>query len=171
MLGRELIDSGIESREGSYPGLGLLDVATRFTDYHKTTCQTTLMASHIDPVLSRMGQVKGYEIHMGETIRGGDRSAFVSEGAVSTDGLVFGTYLHGLFQNSSAVNALLSYLYGKKGMPFTPLPEGEADPYNECAHFFEEHVDMDRLLAIFKGADDPEPISSQERGSSGSAKR
>lgn len=169
MLGREIIDSGVESEKGRYAGLGLLDVATLFTGYHKTTRQISLTASPVDPVLSHMGHVKGYEIHMGETTRNGDRAAFMSEGAVSSDGLVFGTYLHGLFQNPTAVNALLDYLYRRKGLPFTPLSEKESDPYDDLANFFEEHVDMTRLRAIFQDnpdfSDPPEAPGKEVLGS------
>jgi adenosylcobyric acid synthase len=150
MLGKEIIDSGVESKEGRYPGLGLLDVTTRFSGYAKNTRQITLMATPVPPLLSQMGRVRGYEIHMGETTRGTDRAAFVSEGAVSSDGLVFGTYLHGLFQNASAVNALLTYLYARKGYPFTPVTSEDSDPYDELARFFEQHVNMEALLSIFK---------------------
>jgi adenosylcobyric acid synthase len=172
MLGREIIDSGVESKEGFYPGLGLLDVVTRFTKYQKTTRQVILEASPVNPLLSRMGQVKGYEIHMGETIRGRDRAAFLTEGAVSSDGMVFGTYLHGLFQNVSAVNALLSFLYSKRGLPFTPIDERSADPYEEWTHFFEEHIDMERLLAILMSNSGTGPGRNyRERETSGSMKR
>ncbi len=151
MLGKEIIDSGVESREGTYPGLGLLDVVTRFSGYRKSTRQVSRTASPVPPLLSRMGQVQGYEIHMGDTLRGTEQTAFVSEGAVSSDGLVVGTYLHGLFQNLSAVNALLSYLYARKGLSFTPLTEEDSDPYEDLASFFYAHVDMERLLRIFCG--------------------
>jgi adenosylcobyric acid synthase len=158
MLGKEIIDSGVESKEGIYSGLGLLDVTTRFSGYSKNTRQVTLRASPVAPLLSSMGQVRGYEIHMGETVQGTDRTAFDSDGAVSSDGLVFGTYLHGLFQNPSAVNALLSYLYARKDLSFNPITEEDSDPYDELAHFFEEHVNMEALLALFRFDAPPEPF-------------
>jgi cobyric acid synthase len=76
-----------------------------------------------------MGEVTGYEIHMGITESGCDREALEGDGRVSDDGLVFGTYLHGLFSNPSAANALLSYLYSQKGLPFIPITDDEGDPY------------------------------------------
>ena len=118
MLGKEIHDTGIEGGYGVYPGLGLLSAVTRFARYDKTTRQVRLRANPVGPILSAMGEVQGYEIHMGETERGEDAEAFSGDGAVSPDGLVFGTYLHGLFQNSGAVNALLSFLYRKKGLEF-----------------------------------------------------
>jgi adenosylcobyric acid synthase len=151
MLGQEIIDSGVESRKGKYPGLGLLDVVTTFSAYSKNTRQVKLTARPVAPILSRMGEVQGYEIHMGETSRGNAMEAFHREGAVSSDGLVIGTYLHGLFQNVSAVNALLSYLHAQKGLPFQPLNGMVPDPYDECAHFLEQHVDMEKLISVFYG--------------------
>lgn len=149
ILGKEIVDSGIESEAGIYPGLGLLDVKTNFGEYGKNTRQVCRTPCSIPPILSLMEKVKGYEIHMGETERGSVERAFIEEGAVSDDGLVIGTYLHGLFQNPSAVNALLSFLYSRKGIRFTPLPENAIDdPYEKCARWFEEHVDMDTILAI-----------------------
>ena len=64
---------------------------------------------------------------MGVTGGGTDREALVGDGRVSDDGLVFGTYMHGLFLNPSAANALLSYLHGKKGLAFAPVLDC-ADP-------------------------------------------
>ncbi len=111
MLGRCIIDTGIESgTPGEHPGFGLLDVTTAFSGYHKTTVQVRRRASALGPILSRMGEVAGYEIHMGETEQGSTPEAFAGEGAATPDGLVFGTYMHGLFQNPGAVNALLAHL-------------------------------------------------------------
>lgn len=148
MLGTMLIDAGYESAAGTYPGLGLLDCTTHFTSYDKNTTQVTRAARPVPPILSAMGTVTGYEIHMGTTEPGTCQEALDGDGLVSSDGLVFGTYMHGLFQNPAAVNALLSYLSTKKGLPFTPLPATTADPYDTLADLFEERVDMDAIVAL-----------------------
>jgi adenosylcobyric acid synthase len=150
MLGKTIIDAGFESASGTYKGLCLLDCVTHFSSYEKTTTQVTRKACAVPPLLSFMGEVTGYEIHMGETSDTGDHEAFEGDGRVSDDGLVFGTYLHGLFQNSSAANALLSYLYAKKGLPFRLLSPGAADPYDSLADLFEAHVDLDAIIALMK---------------------
>ena len=150
MLGKSLVDSGFESNAGSYEGLGLLDCVTRFSSYEKNTFQVRRTACSIPPILSEMGEVCGYEIHMGKTESGRDREALEGDGRVSDDGLVFGTYLHGLFLNPSAANALLSFLYARKKLPFTPIPASESDPYDMLADLFEEHVDMDAIAALVK---------------------
>ena len=150
MLGTTLIDAGFESVAGTYPGLGLLDCVTHFTSYNKNTTQVTRAARPVPPILSAMGTVKGYEIHMGTTEPGSCREALDGDGLVSSDGLVFGTYMHGIFQNPAAANALLSYLHSKKGLPFIPLPATTADPYDTLADLFEEHVDMDAIMALLR---------------------
>jgi adenosylcobyric acid synthase len=150
MLGTEVIDSGVESRAGTYPGFGLLDCTTRFGSYDKNTRQVKRKPGTLLPILSRMGVVTGYEIHMGETERGSDPEAFEGDGCVSKDGLVIGTYMHGLFQNSSAANALLKYLADRKGIDFTQIPEQEADPYDQLAGVFEKHVSIDTIIRIMR---------------------
>jgi adenosylcobyric acid synthase len=171
MLGKEIHDQGIEGGgHGVYPGLGLLSVVTRFARYEKTTRQVHLFANPVGPILSGMDEVTGYEIHMGETEQGKEKEAFSGDGAVSPDGLVFGTYLHGLFQNENAVHALLSFLYGRKGLPFgehiisrgttLPVHHGDTevdremnaqgqDPYDQLADLFEAHLDMEKVLSFF----------------------
>jgi len=148
MLGTTLIDDGFESAAGVYPGLGLLDCTTRFTSYSKNTTQVQRTAAPVAPILLSIGEVTGYEIHMGVTDPGSEKEAFSGDGRVTADGLVFGTYMHGLFLNPSAANALLAYLSAKKGVPFTLIPAEAADPYDMLASIFEEHVDMDAIVAM-----------------------
>jgi len=155
MLGRRIVDSGIESgTPAEYRGFGLLDVTTAFSGYHKTTVQVRRRASALGPILSGMGEVAGYEIHMGETERRGLPEAFAGEGAATPDGLVFGTYMHGLFQNPGAVNALLAHLSERRGVPFEPMAAaGDTAAYDDLARHFEEHVDMDVIMTYFQDSD------------------
>jgi adenosylcobyric acid synthase len=150
MLGKTLIDAGFESDAGTYKGLGLLDCVTRFASYEKNTLQVTRKACQVPPLLSAMGEVSGYEIHMGVTESERNHEALEGDGRVSDDGLVFGTYLHGLFLNPGATNALLSYLSSKKGLPYIPIPAEQPDPYDTLADLYEENVDMDAIVAMLK---------------------
>jgi adenosylcobyric acid synthase len=115
MLGREIIDCGIEDTVGSIPGLGLLDAVTRFDLYEKRTVQVKKTVTGGGPILDPiMGQdVKGYEIHMGVTCPS-DANAFGDDGAVSKSGIVIGTYLHGLFDNENFRGAFLDFLRSRK---------------------------------------------------------
>ncbi len=151
MLGRKIIDRGIESCEGEFTGLGLLDGITIFDRYEKKTVQVQRTANPVGPVLARMGTIRGYEIHMGETDRQGDGEAFLGEGAVSDDGMVFGTYLHGLFENKTAIEALMVFLYERKGLTFSFSQPDFTDVYDDLARTFEAHVNMEPILRFFSG--------------------
>ena len=150
MLGTTLIDAGFESAAGTYEGLGLLDCVTHFTSYDKNTTQVTRQAADVQPILSAIGEVTGYEIHMGVTSGGTNREALIGDGRVSDDGLVFGTYMHGLFLNPSAANALLAYLHEKKRLVFSPISYEGVDPYEALADLFEEHVDMGAVVQLVR---------------------
>lgn len=154
MLGRRIIDPGTRTGSGtplSYEGLGLLDITTRFTGHQARTTRVRRRTTGPGPILSRMGEVAGYEIHVDTTERGDLPEAFSGEGAATHDGLVFGTYMHGLFQNPCAVNALLAYLSERRGMAFEPVAAvGDTGAYDDLARHLEEHVDMDALMVYFQ---------------------
>lgn len=160
MLGETITDSGCESAEGIYRGLGLLHITTAFTGYEKKTVQVTRSPQKHSPILRRMGSVSGYEIHTGDTSVGHCKRAFDDEGAVSDDGQVFGTYMHGLFLNRNAVDALLSYLSEKKGTEY--IPDNSARTlyddtvYDTVAQMYEMSLDVRKLINIAReGIADP----------------
>ena len=167
MLGCVLLDSGIEEKEGTYKGLGLLPCMTIFDSYEKVTTQVTRVSSGFGPILSRIDTVLGYEIHMGITTplslaslsldSDADAScvdefhpAFEDEGTVSDSGLIIGTYLHGLFTNQNAVNALISYLCEMKGYSYTKPALSSPDPYDKLADHLEQHLDIGEILQHFE---------------------
>ncbi len=145
MLGNEIIDSGIEGTSGActIKGLGLLDVYTQFQKYEKKTRQVEKSVTGNGKILGAIkGQsVKGYEIHMGETR--GERPAFGDDGSVSQNGLVIGTYLHGIFDNDNFRNSLLGYLYDQKGLLYQNRTVGNG--IEELAGFIGSHLNMDLI--------------------------
>jgi len=92
-------------------------------------------------------KVRGYEIHMGET-DGGD-PAFGDDGSVSENGLVIGTYLHGLFENENIRDSFLGYLYKRKGLNYTG--GNHSDGIEELAAFVEAHLEMDLIYKLMEG--------------------
>ncbi|HEX7445301.1 MAG TPA: cobyric acid synthase CobQ [Methanothrix sp.] len=149
ILGREIIDCGIEDTFGTVPGLGLLDAVTRFDLYEKRTMQVKKNVTGGGPILERIrGQeVTGYEIHMGVTSSGGE-AAFGDDGAVAEDGIVIGTYLHGIFDNENFRNAFLDYLYERKN-PSKPAkgraPTQKGSGFQELAAAVEANLDMEKV--------------------------
>jgi adenosylcobyric acid synthase len=134
MLGRWIADPhGVEGG-GTAPGLAFLRGVTELQQ-NKLTAQveaTPVLFPHTEPVVLR-----GYQIHMGVTSREGDRPCFrvwhrgaeanVAEstdsrddghldGAMTSDGLVWGTYIHGLYDHPGFRRAWLNRLRERKGL-------------------------------------------------------
>lgn len=130
MLGKKLFDPyGIESRHEEVEGLGLLDIETIF-DRTKITAQAD---AEVRTLPWRTGQdpwidgskLKGYEIHMGRTsgavglfgvlrAPGPGDTREVLDG--SAKGSVWGTYLHGIFDNDRFRRDLINSLRMKRGL-------------------------------------------------------
>ncbi len=151
MLGREIVDLGVEGmgRGGKVEGLGLLDAVTVFSDYSKRTVQVEKPVTGGGEVFGQIqGEfVRGYEIHMGKTFSRG-RPAFGDDGCVGFGGMVWGSYLHGLFENRNLRQAFLGFLYKRKGLEFR---EGETDdrPYVRLAELLEKNLDVEKILSLF----------------------
>lgn len=116
MLGSRVTDPlGIEGNEREVEGLGLLAVETEMAP-EKTVRNSTARSLQYDVPL------EGYEIHLGRTTGPDAFRPAVSidgrpDGAVSPDGRVMGTYLHGLL-SSDAYRARLLADFGIEGGGF-----------------------------------------------------
>lgn len=110
MLGMSVADPhSVEGERGADEGLGLLAIDTELAR-DKTLRQVAGVCAFADA----QAPVEGYEIHMGlTTARGACAPAFLiegrPEGALSADGQILGTYLHGLFDRPEARAALLAW--------------------------------------------------------------
>jgi len=145
MLGRTVRDpDGIEGSVREAKGLGLLDVET-VMEPEKTVRNVTAHSAIFHTPLS------GYEIHMGRTT-GPDcaRPAAivdgVADGAVSADGKVFGTYLHGLF-GADAFRARFLAGLGITGAGSDHRATVEA-ALDEIAEELERNLDCEALFAL-----------------------
>jgi len=162
ILGRMIHDPhGVESSLASIPGLGLLDVETSFAQDKHTTQSGLTLREHQGPLAGTGGLIlKGYEIHMGET-SAGPGSAALAEGpegpvgAVNRAGNVFGSYLHGFFDQLDFTRRLMDNLRFSKGLTggedegaaasYQELKERE---YDRLADVVEEHLPFEKLLSI-----------------------
>ncbi|MCC8936668.1 cobyric acid synthase [Bradyrhizobium sp. Arg68] len=145
MLGQTVADpDGIEGPAGETPGLGLLDVATTMTE-QKTLTRVNAVHAPTDQAIS------AYEIHIGRT-DGPDRArpfAVVDgepEGAISTDGRVHGSYLHGLFASDDFRKSFLAKLdIAATDQPYGARVESALDA---LADHIEAHLDVDGIFAL-----------------------
>jgi adenosylcobyric acid synthase len=144
MLGRAVHDpEGIEGEAGTAQGLGLLDV--------ETTLAGEKRLDKVEGETADGTPFAGYEMHMGVT-EGSDRArpfakiGDAAEGAVSADGRVMGTYIHGLFADDRQRSAWLKRLgAGNAAIAYDSLVDETLD---RLAAHLAVHVDLDKLLAL-----------------------
>jgi len=145
MLGRSIADpAGHEGTPGSVAGLGLIDVATVLSDDKRLT--------HASGTTADGQPFAGYEMHMGAT-DGPDRARPFArrddgslDGAVSRDGRVLGTYIHGLFADDRQRAAWLARL-GAGGSMVSYEAQVEETLDRLAAHLA-ECIDLDRLVSL-----------------------
>ena len=139
----------LEGPAGDSKGLGFLNVSTtlaRDKQLHQV-CGTLLLDN---------APVTGYEIHHGVTHGPALQHPLVqlsdsSDGAISDDGRVIGTYLHGLFDSPPACAALLRWAGLQQVVAFDYPRQREAD-IERLADAVEQHLDM-RHIASLLGLD------------------
>jgi adenosylcobyric acid synthase len=153
--------------------MGLLDVETEF-DRSKTTCQVEAM---VLPGSWVMGQgagestpaLKGYEIHMGRTTGNVGlfqikrllshsefripNSELVPDG--SAKGTVWGTYLHGIFDNDRFRRDLINALQVKRGHQpvddVTDYAQARDKALDQWAEVLKEHIDIGFIDGLLNG--------------------
>jgi adenosylcobyric acid synthase len=157
MLGQSLLDpDGVEAEPGAQAaGLGLLPVETVFAgDKHTVQVQATLEAETGPLAALRGAPIWGYEIHMGRSrlldptapclSHIGPPDSRHADGALAAGGCIWGTYLHGLFDNDALRHAWLASLgWQRRGQPFD-----RQLAYNRLADHVRAHLDMEALRQI-----------------------
>jgi adenosylcobyric acid synthase len=146
MLGRRVSDpDGVEGAPGSIEGLGLLDVETVLGGQ-----KALRMVGGIS--LEDGMPFTGYEMHLGET--GGPDAVrpFARfddgryDGAVSADGRITGTYIHGLFADD---RQRASWLWRLGNIKSNFCYENEIErTLDALATHLERHIDADKLLSL-----------------------
>ncbi len=145
MLGQKISDpEHIDGDTAAAEGLGLLQMETVMkAEKILGQVQGTAVAYDVP--------VDGYEIHCGVS-HGPDCArpfALIDgrpDGAVSADGRIFGTYLHGLFASDNFREKLLAEL-GVQGTGFNYRASVD-DALNELADNLEQYLDVDALLQL-----------------------
>ncbi|WP_028081281.1 cobyric acid synthase [Solimonas soli] len=148
MLGRTIADPlAIEGEAGSSEGLGLLDL--------HTTLEARKQLRNIDGRLALPGEpaIRGYEIHAGIS-RGPALSRPLArladgrdDGALSDDGQVAATYLHGLCDTPQACRALLAWAGLADAQPIDRAALRER-ALERLADALEAHLDLRRTFAL-----------------------
>jgi adenosylcobyric acid synthase len=171
MLGRTISDPHKVEQGGLSSGLGYLDIET---ELRKRKCTTQVEANATEILVQERSLVRGYQVHMGCTVgmqehpcfsmhggvvpRGGGRpltttTTDTDDGAIRGDGLVWGTYIHGVFDEPQFRRAWLNRARARKGLPplgihtsisVTARLRGELDRWTD---HLSQSLDMSRLLS------------------------
>ena len=167
MLGEVIRDpQHTESQNDEVAGLGLLGMETVFAS-EKLTSQVVAQCQD----LHFMGQsisadnLQGYEIHMGHTAftREADKHPFTvcqrrgkacasQEGTANAAGNVFGTYIHGVFDNDVFRRSVLNAIRHSKGLEALANTRNvmaeKQQAYEHLADVVENALDMEKLYQI-----------------------
>ena len=173
MLGDTLYDpEGVESG-GFMQGMGLLPMDTVFAG-DKTRTRVCGMTGELEGDLALLSgtSFEGYEIHMGiTTVREGCRSFDMLLPAVGTAGAgreestakedgawkgnVFGSYVHGLFDQGELAGRLIGLLGQKKGLAPDQIRcidtrAFKESQYDLLAAAMREHMDIQKIYHILE---------------------
>lgn len=166
MLGEKVCDPlHVESNHDEVAGLGLLPHITTMRG-EKNTYQVEFSCENL-PFLDMdfsAEHLKGYEIHMGETIltgtaeslfhivRRSNASVDLQDGFINDKHHVFGTYCHGVFDNDHLRRAIINALRKRKGL--SPLEvkfkyrEYKEAEFDRLAATVRKHFDMKKFYEI-----------------------
>ncbi len=150
MLGKQIKDPHkIESDKVMIDGIGLLPVTTVMAEE-----KTLQLAEAVD--LESGLTIRGYEIHHGETQLGGSAAGIKRNdgtiiGSKSNRGNIWGTYLHGIFDNDEFRRHFIDRLRSAKGLE----PVGKVvavyeleSAFDHLADVFRESVQMHKIYEL-----------------------
>ncbi len=162
MLGKSIADpEGFDGTQGKADGLSLLDIETELAEDKVVKRALAEIILESGPLSNLKGhKLEGYEIHHGRTIACGSKAAFEiigangrqNDGFIDDEGLVFGTYLHGIFEDDKLRSFLLLWISKMKGIKRRALPKNFKDSseasLNAWAAVLKESLDIDKIIEI-----------------------
>lgn len=155
MLGDVIDDPTGTEGGGVLPGMGLLPVETIFRPEKTRDNVTATVLPHVmDGALADL-PLKGYEIHSGLTLVHGKPFCRMDNGRNDgcASGNVFGTYLHGLFDEGTVTETLCRWLCERKGIEYESAKPKTHDEYRQeqydlLADALRETLDIERVYKI-----------------------
>ncbi len=145
MLGNHIHDpDGIEDNAGSTAGFGLLNSETTL---HAKKQLKNVQGKLTHPKL-KPASFDGYEIHCGITTPATTPALTINDtrtdGAINDDNNIFGTYIHGLFDNTEAAESILNWA-GMERVQTIDIDEIREQQLERLANTIEEHFDPEFL--------------------------
>ncbi len=151
MLGKKIYDpEKTESDYSELAGLNLLPIETTFTP-DKFTRQIKISEVDFNFSESRINSknLEGYEIHSGVTKN-------IGESKIVAAGNVFGTYVHGIFDNDDFRRQILNAVRKSKNLPPLNINRNvraeKQKNYDRLAKIVRENLNMDLLKKIVRAS-------------------
>lgn len=154
MLGKTISDPENMECGGTIRGLELLDTHTVFCNQKMQRQSSGIITAKSDIFSKLYGKaVSGYEIHMGQTESHEPPLIQFSDGRRdgTYNGCVFGTYLHGIFDNNDISAAIISELFNRRGLNFFDTinyKEYKEIQYDRLADALRKNIDMSKIYSI-----------------------
>lgn len=158
MLGASIDDPlAIEGKPGSSAGFSLFPFKTELAKTKQLKRVSGLIKAPMLNQLSEDCSVAGYEIHCGETIGESESLAFskltdqfgkvYTDGQVSLDEQIIGTYIHGLFENAETTQTILQWVSGKK-LATTDWNLTRNNELDRLADMLEDEMDIEAVVEV-----------------------
>jgi len=154
MLGESVDDpEGLEGQKGTAEGLGLLEMATTMIAGKQLRNVSGTLIFLVADSSGESAVFKGYEMHNGVSegaalLRPLGRMNDNNEGAMSADGQVAGTYVHGIFDEPTACEALLHWAGLNRSGAAVDYQQHRLAQLDRLADQVEQHLDTDWLREL-----------------------
>lgn len=165
ILGKELHDPDHVEHGGDMRGLGLLDISTVFQGGKTRTRIHGTIRDERNLYHLQNRQLEGYEIHMGATTNLGGAIPMIeledgrTDAYMTENGRIWGSYLHGIFDNEELVFGLVEDIMREKGIRpgenHLSVAEYKELQYNKLADLIRDHLDMEKIYQILFQEDSP----------------
>lgn len=157
MLGNSITDPmGVESSLKRVKGLALSDFDTTLSTQKVLTKVTATMQLN-----NNKTPFSGYEIHAGISegaalnkpflTFNSHPNGFVSDGFISDDNALAGTYLHGLFDEPAATSQILKWVKPEAAITPISIAKHREQQLERLATMCEEHLNIQHIISIYEG--------------------
>lgn len=154
MLGNKITDpDGVEGG-GEIEGLNLLPMETYLTGAKKRELSKGKFGV-TNGIFSELSgcAYSGYEIHMGiSNAIDNNLNQFTEDGPGYNSGNIYGTYIHGIFDEDGVADVIISALYKAKGLTYENKKisrmEFKESQYDKLADMIRSHMNMEYIYKI-----------------------
>lgn len=159
MLGQSICDPHGVEEGGETKGLGLLPIVT-VLEKEKTRAQVKGTLNRVEGALSGISgmQFAGYEIHMGKTINQEEQGLCAPWVLTGNDQNVYGSYVHGLFDEGQIAMTMVNALAERKGVAIANQQDQDYKSfreaqYDQLADVLRGHIAMEEVYGMLRAAD------------------